>query len=79
VDPAESIQIIKSRTSDLDPRLPPDKRDHGDFTMSRMLIDACKPFPWRDRFPMSNKFSAEKRKEIVEKWSRELSQLSRPK
>jgi len=28
---------------------------------------------------MSNKFSAEKRKEIVEKWSRELSQLSRSK
>jgi UbiD family decarboxylase len=79
VDPAESIQILKSWTSDLDPRLPPDKRDHGDFTMSRMLIDACKPFPWRDRFPASNKFSAEKRKEIAEKWSCDLTQLSRSK
>jgi hypothetical protein len=45
--------------------------------MSRMLIDACKPVPWRDRFPISNKFSAEKRKEIAAKWSRELSWLSR--
>src|SRR5262245_28499639 len=78
VDPAESIQILKSWTSDLDPRLPPDKRDRGDFTMSRMLIDACKPVPWRDRFPVSNKFSAEKRKEITAKWSSELSWLSRP-
>jgi len=79
VDPAESIQILKSWTSDLDPRLPPDRRDRGDFTMSRMLIDACKPFPWRDRFPTSNKFSAEKRKEIAAKWSRELTRLSRSK
>ena len=77
VDPAESIQILKSWTSDLDPRLPPEKRAQGDFTMSRMLIDACKPFPWRDRFAISNKFSAEKRQEIAAKWSQVLTQLSR--
>ena len=73
VDPAESIQILKSWTSDLDPRVPPDKRNQGEFTMSRMLVDACKPFPWRDRFAMSNKFSVEKRKEIADKWNRELT------
>jgi UbiD family decarboxylase len=72
VDPAESIQILKSWTSDLDPRLPPEKRERGDFTMSRMLIDTCKPFPWRDRFPLANKFSAEKREEIWEKWASRL-------
>jgi UbiD family decarboxylase len=77
VDPEESIQILKSWTSDLDPRLAPEKRDKGDFTMSRMLIDACKPFTWRERFPLSNKFSAEKRREIIAKWSRVLTQLSR--
>jgi 4-hydroxy-3-polyprenylbenzoate decarboxylase len=49
--------------------LPPERRDRGDFTMSRMLIDACKPFPWRDRFPISNKFSAEKRKQEAARWS----------
>jgi UbiD family decarboxylase len=76
VDPSESIQILKSWTSDLDPRLPPDKREKGDFTMSRMLIDACKPYHWRDRFPLSNKFNPAKRKEITEKWSRVLTQLS---
>jgi len=56
--------------------LPPERRDRGDFTMSRMLIDACKPFPWRDRFPTSNKFSAEKRKEVAAKWSHTLIRLS---
>jgi hypothetical protein len=43
--------------------------------MSRLLIDACKPFIWRDRFPLPNKFSAEKRKEIAEKWRGQLSHL----
>src|ERR1043166_940191 len=74
VDPSESVQILKSWTSDLDPRLSPDKRSQGDFTMSRMLIDACKPFPWRDRFPLSNKFSAERRKQIWDKWLGQLEQ-----
>jgi UbiD family decarboxylase len=77
VDPAESVQILKSWTSDLDPRLPPDKREQSDFTMSRMLIDACKPFAWRDRFPRANKFSAAKRQEIEAKWSDLLLELSR--
>ena len=77
VDPAESIQVLKSWTSDLDPRLPPEKRDNGDYTMGRMLIDACKPFPWRDRFPPANRFSPEMRKKISEKWSRQLAEFSR--
>jgi UbiD family decarboxylase len=72
VDPAESVQILKSWTSDLDPRLAPEKREQGDFTMSRMLIDACKPYRWRDRFPRANKFSAKKRTEIWEKWAAQL-------
>jgi len=72
VDPAESVQIIKSWTSDLDPRLPPEKREKGDFTMSRMLIDACKPFPWRDQFALANKFSRDKREEIWERWAPKL-------
>jgi UbiD family decarboxylase len=72
VDPAESVQTLKSWTSDLDPRLAPEKRQQGDFTMSRMLIDACKPYFWRDRFPRANKFSAEKRREIWDKWVAQL-------
>ena len=72
VDPAESVQVLKSWTSDLDPRLPPEKREKGDFTMSRMLIDACKPFHWRDRFALANKFSAEKREKTWEKWATKL-------
>lgn len=73
VDPAESVQVLKSWTSDLDPRLPPEKRERGDFTMGRMLIDACKPFHWREKYALANKFSSEKREEIWEKWAAKLA------
>jgi hypothetical protein len=33
-----------------------------------MLINACRPFTWRDQFPKSNVFSAEERKLVENKW-----------
>jgi 4-hydroxy-3-polyprenylbenzoate decarboxylase len=59
-DPIESIQFIQgSWDSPADPRLPPHRRAAGDMTHSVAIIDACKPFHWRDKFPMSNAPSAE--------------------
>lgn len=72
VDPAESVQILRSWSSDLDPRLPPDRREKGDFTLGRMLIDACKPFSWRERFPAANRFSREMRQKVWQKWAASL-------
>ena len=72
VDPAESVQVLRSWTSDLDPRLPPDRREKGDFTLGRMLIDACKPFPWRERFPVANRFSREMKEKVWQKWADSL-------
>jgi len=77
VDPAESVQILHSWTSDLDPRVPPEKREKGDYTAGRMLIDACRPFTWRDKFAVANRFSAAKRKQIWDKWSAELKKATR--
>jgi hypothetical protein len=34
----------------------------------RMLINACRPFTWRDQFPKSNVFSSEERKIVENKW-----------
>ncbi len=68
VDPAESVQILSSWTTDLDPRLSPAKRAQRDHTFGRMLIDACKPFPWRDRFPQTNRFSREMSEQVWERW-----------
>jgi hypothetical protein len=34
----------------------------------RMLINACRPFTWRDQFPKSNVFSSEERKLVEAKY-----------
>jgi len=55
-DPATSIDIIREAWSTpLDPSIPPDKKERGDFTNSRAIIDACRPYHWRDRYPIVNK------------------------
>jgi UbiD family decarboxylase len=62
-DPANSIDIIKNAWSTpLDPRIPPEKRERGDFTNSRAIIDACRPWYWRNEFPKVNQPSLEKRR-----------------
>jgi hypothetical protein len=33
-----------------------------------MLINACRPFTWRDQFPKSNVFSSEERKLVEAKY-----------
>jgi hypothetical protein len=35
-----------------------------------MLINACRPFTWRDQFPKSNVFSSEERKLVEAKYPR---------
>ena len=59
-DPKESIQFIEgSWDSPADPRLPPDRRAVGNMTHSVAVIDACKPWHWRDKFPPTNSPSPE--------------------
>ena len=54
-DPANSIDIISgTRTSPADPSLTPEQRARDDLTNSRAVIDACRPFHWRDQFPKVN-------------------------
>ena len=68
-DPATSMDIIHNAwSSTLDPRIPPEKRERGDFTNSRLIIDACRPFHWRDQFPPVNKPSAELAREARQRF-----------
>jgi UbiD family decarboxylase len=72
VDPATAVDLLRDTwTADLDPRLSPAKRASGDLTVGRMLINACKPYSWRDHFPKTNVFSPEERRTVESKW-REL-------
>jgi UbiD family decarboxylase len=59
-DPATSIDIIRNAWSTpLDPRIEPERKAIGDFTNSRAIIDACRPWHWRDKFPKVNAPSPE--------------------
>lgn len=59
-DPASSIDIIRNAWSTpLDPRIPPWEKEQANFTNSRAIIDACRPFNWMDRFPLVNMPSPE--------------------
>lgn len=64
-DPAESIDIIQRAWSGpLDPRIHPDKKGFN----SRAIIDATRPWEWRERFPQVNAPSPEVRQRALEKW-----------
>ncbi|HEY3116786.1 MAG TPA: UbiD family decarboxylase [Chloroflexota bacterium] len=68
-DPEESIEIIRQATGAyLDPRIPPEKRAAGDFTMSRAIIDACRPYRWRDQFPRPVGTSSELQAQVLRDW-----------
>jgi len=54
-DPKQSIQFIEGAwDSRADPRLEPEKRAIRDVTHSVAVIDATRPYKWRDKFPESN-------------------------
>lgn len=69
-DPEEDIDVIRGAASHhLDPRLPPDKRAAGNYTSSRAVIDACRPFHWKSKFPEVVGTSPELRRQVLDKWS----------
>lgn len=72
----DAVSIIKGCWGTrLDPALPPDKREAGDLTHSAMVINACRPFHWKDRFPAVNRASEELRRKIIEKWADRIGLL----
>jgi UbiD family decarboxylase len=75
-DPSVSVDVIRGGwTSNLDPRLPPAQQEQGDLTSGRLLIDACRPYHWRHRFPPVNKFDRDRRKIVADKWKDVLDQF----
>ena len=69
-DPATSIDIIRNAWSTpLDPRIPPEDRAKGQLTNSRAIIDATRPYAWRDQFPPVNMPSPEIARKAREKFS----------
>jgi UbiD family decarboxylase len=69
-DPAESIQIVRDTPSNpLDPMLLDLSKP---WVTSRAVINACRPFNDRDRFPRVVEVSPELAAEVRAKWSQRL-------
>ena len=69
-DPATSIDIIHNAWSTpLDPRIAPEDRAKGQLTNSRAIVDATRPYAWRDKFPKVNSPSPECARKAREKFS----------
>lgn len=76
-DPKESIQIIDGTwDSPADPRIPPEKRKVGDLSHSVAIINACRPWAWRNEFPPANTPSPEVAKKAREKFGYLLDSLT---
>jgi 4-hydroxy-3-polyprenylbenzoate decarboxylase len=68
-EPSESVDIVRNAwSSALDPRIPGEDKMRGQTSHSKMIIDACKPFAWRDRFPASTALSIEETLSVRRKW-----------
>jgi UbiD family decarboxylase len=68
-DPGTSIDIITDALSTpMDPRIAPEDKAMGNFTNSRAIIDACRPFHWKDDFPPVNAPSPEVARKAREKF-----------
>ena len=72
-DPGSQIDILTNRLSMAsDPRLDPEKRKAGDLTCSTAIIDACRPWAWRDQFPGTTKTPPEVMEQVSRKWAKVL-------
>ncbi|MFQ5852280.1 MAG: hypothetical protein ACE5JU_17075, partial [Candidatus Binatia bacterium] len=73
-DPASSIDVLRRTWSGpLDPIIP---RGQKGFN-SRAIIDATRPFEWRDSFPPVSQIGPETRKRVESKWREVLLGVER--
>jgi UbiD family decarboxylase len=70
-EPSEQVDIVRNAwSSGLDPRITPEARSRGETSHSKMIIDACRPFGWKDRYPRTSALTADEARAIREKWFR---------
>jgi 3-polyprenyl-4-hydroxybenzoate decarboxylase len=72
-EPAEGIDIVRNAwSSALDPRISPDDKERGVTSHSKAIIDATRPFAWREKFPPTSALSPEEARAIEAKWGKFL-------
>jgi UbiD family decarboxylase len=72
-EPAEQIDIVRDAwSSALDPRIPEEAKQRGVTSHSKAVIEACKPFPWMDKYPPTSAISLDDARAIEAKWGAAL-------
>jgi UbiD family decarboxylase len=68
-EPSEQVDILRNAwSSALDPRIPAGAKERGVTSHSKLIIEAVKPFAWKDRFPTTSALSHQEARAIAEKW-----------
>ena len=69
VDPETSIDVVRGcLSSPSNPRLHPEAKRLGNYEMSRAIILACKPYSWKQDFPLPVEINQELAQQIKKKW-----------
>jgi len=72
-EPSEGVDIVRNAwSSALDPRIPPEDKQRGQTSHSKLLIEACKPFGWIEQFPPTSALGLDEAHAISDKWGRVL-------
>jgi UbiD family decarboxylase len=69
-EPSEQIDIVRNAwSSALDPRIPDEAKRSGITSHSKAIIEAVRPFGWKDKYPPTSALTADEAQEIESKWS----------
>jgi 4-hydroxy-3-polyprenylbenzoate decarboxylase len=69
-EPAEQIDIVRNAwSSALDPRIPDEAKRAGLTSHSKAIIEAVRPFGWKDQYPPTSALTTDEARAIEAKWS----------
>ncbi|HXW41708.1 MAG TPA: UbiD family decarboxylase [Xanthobacteraceae bacterium] len=72
-EPAEQIDIVRDAwSSALDPRIPAAQKMAGATSHSKAIIDACRPFAWKESYPPTSSLTHDEARTIEAKWGAAL-------
>ncbi len=75
-EPSEQIDIVRNAwSSALDPRIPEDQKNAGLTSHSKAIIEAVRPFPWKDQYPPTSALTTDEARAIEAKWGAAIKRV----
>jgi 4-hydroxy-3-polyprenylbenzoate decarboxylase len=62
--------------SGLDPSIPPEKRERKNITMTKTIINACRPWHWKENFPPMITAGKKLKERVMKKWPEAFTHLN---